>query len=77
MQSRRWLIVVLLWTVLWFTRLIITARRLNKLPYMSTRYIQLSYRFFSLQATLVTVYYVCQYLAVVYFISSGHSSSTY
>jgi hypothetical protein len=24
----------------------------------------------------VTVYYICQYLAVVYFISSGHSSST-
>eukprot|EP01034_Spumella_vulgaris_P028050 gene28050-34847_t len=69
-----YIVLIWVWTVMWFVRLIVTGRRLNKLPYMSTRYIQLSYRFFFLQATLVTVYYVCQYGAVVYFISSGNTA---
>ena len=42
---------------------------------MSTRYIQLSYRFFSLQATLVTLYYVVQYVVVIVFITQGVSGS--
>jgi hypothetical protein len=46
-----------------------TGQKLKKLPYMSTRYIQLSYRFFSLQATLVTLYYLFQYVVVIVFIT--------
>ena len=42
---------------------------------MSTRYIQLSYRFFSLQATLVTLYYVFQYVIVIVFITQGVTTS--
>lgn len=52
-----------------------TGRKLKKLPYMSTRYIQLSYRFFSLQATLVTLYYLFQYVVVIVFITQGVTSS--
>ena len=58
-------------TAWWFIRLFLTGQRLKKLPYMSTRYIQLSYRFFSLQATLVTFYYLFQYAVVIFFISQG------
>jgi hypothetical protein len=42
---------------------------------MSTRYIQLSYRFFSLQATLVTLYYLFQYVIVIVFITRGVTTS--
>ena len=70
-----YIVLVWTWTVMWFIQLFITGRKLNKLPYMSTRYIQLSYRFFFLQATLVTVYYIFQYAAVVYYISSGTSDT--
>lgn len=42
---------------------------------MSTRYIQLSYRFFSLQATLVTLYYLFQYVIVIVFITQGVTTS--
>lgn len=66
-----YLILIWAWTIYWFFQLIRTGRKLKKLPYMSTRYMQLSYRFFVVQATLVTLYYVLQYAAVVYFISVG------
>lgn len=66
-----YLLLIWLWTIVWFVQLYRTGRKLKKLPYMSTRYMQLSYRFFVVQATLVTVYYVLQYAAVVYFISLG------
>jgi hypothetical protein len=42
---------------------------------MSTRYIQLSYRFFTLQATLVTLYYLFQYVVVALFITQGVTTS--
>jgi hypothetical protein len=56
-------------TIWWFVNLFMTGQKLKKLPYMSTRYIQLSYRFFSLQATLVTLYYLFQYVVVIVFIT--------
>jgi hypothetical protein len=65
-----------LWMLIWSIRLYITYRTLKKLPYMSTRYIQLSFRFFSLQATLVTIYYVFQYAFVIYWISLGATSNS-
>lgn len=64
-----YLVCIIFWTIVWFTRLVLTGRMMNRLPYMSTRYMQLSFRFFSLQATLVTIYYLAQYCLVAYFIS--------
>jgi hypothetical protein len=66
-----YLVLIWVWTIYWFIQLYITGKKLKKLPYMSTRYMQLSYRFFAVQATLVTLYYVLQYAAVIYFISLG------
>jgi hypothetical protein len=74
-----YLVCIMFWTVAWFTRLFLTGRMMNRLPYMSTRYMQLSFRFFSLQATLVTFYYIAQYCLVAYFISrdttTGYATS--
>jgi hypothetical protein len=64
------------WAVAWFIRLFNTHRKLKRLPYMTTRYIQLSYRFFLLQATLVTVYYLFQYLFVIYYLSFSSADPT-
>ena len=71
-----YMILLLLWTLIWFVRLFLTSRRLKQLPYMSTRYIQLSFRFLFLQATLVTLYYCFQYASVVYFITTGSQASS-
>jgi hypothetical protein len=65
---------IFLWLFAWFVRLFLTHRKLKRLPYMTTRYIQLSYRFFLLQATLVTVYYVFQYAFVLYWIGASNSN---
>ena len=72
-----YLLLTMLWAIGWGIRLFLTGRALKRIPYMSTRYIQLSYRFFSIQATLVTFYYVFQYAAVLYFISRGTSAEVY
>eukprot|EP01042_Synura_sphagnicola_P004278 gene4278-5412_t len=57
-----------IWTLWWFYSLWYTGRALQRLPYMSTRYLQLSFRFFLLQATLVALFYVFQYFTVIYLI---------
>ena len=72
-----YLLSIWIWTIWWFIRLYYTGVKLKKLPYMSTRYIQLSYRFFTLQATLVTLYYIFQYIIVIFFISQGVNSDNY
>lgn len=61
------------WTIWWFFSLYYTGQALKKLRYMDSRYLQLSFRFFSLQATLVTLYYVAQYFVIIYFILSRSS----
>lgn len=61
--------LLFVWSVLWFMSISWSGKILGQLPYMSTRYLQLSYRFFSMQATLVTLFYVLQYATVVYKIS--------
>jgi len=66
-----YLLLFLGWAMWWLIRLFFTSRHLNRLPYMSTRYLQLSFRFFALQAILVTVYYVTQYALVIYNISNS------
>jgi hypothetical protein len=57
------------WTFTWFTNIYYAYKTLNKLPYMSTRYLQLSHRFFFIQAISVTFYYVFQYLTVIVLLS--------
>lgn len=53
--------LIWLWILWWCTSLYMTAKELSKYPYTLTRYIQLWFRFFTIQATLLTLYYVCQY----------------
>lgn len=62
------LLLLVIWITWWLYSLWSTGRTLQRLPYMSTRYLQLSFRFFTLQATLVALFYVFQYLAVIYLI---------
>lgn len=59
------------WFVFWARFLFKNGSTLQKLPYMSTRYLQLSYRFFFIQASLATLYYFFEYAVVVYFISEN------
>lgn len=56
------------WGLWWFYSIYYTGHVLQKLPYMSTRYLQLSFWFFSIQAVLVSLYYAVQYAVVLYYI---------
>jgi hypothetical protein len=49
--------------------------QLQKLPYMSTRYLQLWFRFFFFQSILSSFYFIAQYGAVIYFIFSNSTPS--
>jgi hypothetical protein len=62
------LVLILIWTIYWLATLMVTGRKLRRLPYMNTRYKQLSYRFFALQAWLLAAYFVFQYAFVMYFL---------
>lgn len=66
-----YLLLLWIWAIYWFISLYQTSQHLKRLPYMNTRYLQLSYRFFLLQASLVTIYYVAQYGSVIYLLSLG------
>lgn len=69
-----YMLLTMLWAIGWFIQLYFTGKKLRKLPYMNTRYLQLSYRFFFVQATLLTIYYVLQYVAVVYYMTEGSNN---
>ena len=60
--------LLIIWSLWWFTSLWSTAIVLRKVPYMTTRYLQLSFRFFALQATFVATYYILEYGVVIYLI---------
>lgn len=62
------LVLMIIWTVYWLVTLVSTGRQLRNLPYMNTRYLQLSYRFFLLQAYLLAAYFVFQYCFIIYFL---------
>lgn len=62
------LLLMSIWVFYWLTTLFLTGRQLNTLPYMNTRYLQLSYRFFLLQAYLLAAYFVFQYCFIIYFL---------
>jgi hypothetical protein len=69
--------VLLLWifVIRWFYLLWLTGRELRQLPYMGTRYLQLSYRFFLLQATLVTLFYMFEYGYILVSIANNATSN--
>lgn len=67
--SMCFLVLFWLWALVWFATIYLSQQKLDSLSYMSTRYLQLSFRFFFMQATLVTIYYILQYAATIYFIS--------
>lgn len=68
-----YLILLWIWAGWWIWTLVHTYKILQRLPYMSTRYLQLSFRFFCLQASLVTFFYLIQYSYVMYFVTSQRS----
>ncbi len=52
-----------------------SGKTLNEVPYMQTRYLQLSFRFFSSQTILVFIYFVVQYsTAVSLFFNTGENA---
>ena len=66
--SIMYLCLLWLWVLIWFYTLFNSRRTLLKLPYMSTRYVQLSFRYVFIQAAFVTIYYFAQYAFVIYLI---------
>ena len=71
--SLSFLSLLIVWGFMWYHTLTRTKRTLQKLPYMSTRYLQLSFQFFSLQASLVAIYYLFQYGVVIFLIFRNSS----
>ncbi len=63
------MVSLIIWTVWGFYCLWSCSAVLRRLPYMNTRYLQLWFRFFFLQASLVALYYVFEYAVVTLFIS--------
>jgi hypothetical protein len=72
--SLSFLSLLIIWSLMWYHTLKKTTRTLQKLPYMSTRYLQLSFRFFSLQASLVAIYYLFEYGVVIFLIMRNSPS---
>jgi hypothetical protein len=62
-------VALAVWSMAWLLSLWRNGKMLETLPYMNTRYLQLSFRFFLLQASLATLYYIFEYAVVIYFIS--------
>lgn len=60
--------LIIFWFIWWLSSLYYTGTTLQQVPYMSTRYLQLSFRFFCLQASFVTTYYFLEYGVVVFLI---------
>ena len=70
--SLAFLVLYWCWALAWFLSLYLNYRRLAKMPYMSTRYRQLLFRFYLLQASLVTTYYVLQYALGAHYIAQDN-----
>jgi hypothetical protein len=63
------------WIVWWFRRVYTSGTTLNEVPYMQTRYLQLSFRFFTSQAVLVFIYYFVQYATTMSLFLTGDDST--
>ena len=66
--SLTFLLLLCVWTIWLFSSLWKSYSAMNKLPYMTTRHLQLSFRYFFLQGILVAAYYIFQYFVVIYLI---------
>ena len=70
-----------IYVYIWFILLYKSTKKLAKLSYMSSRYIQLSYRFYITQVILIIIYYLTQYVIVIYYIlyntHTTHTTDTY
>jgi len=61
-----YLVLFWVWAIWWlYSMYVAVPKQLLKKPYMRTRYLQLSFRFFRWQGSLVFLYYVMQYSAVM------------
>ena len=69
--------LIVFWIIYWGITLIMTSRKLRNLPYMNTRYLQLSFRFFFMQAILLAAYFVFNYLVVVVFLVRGEQTGNF
>ena len=58
------------WIIWWSRRMYCSGNTLNRVPYMQTRYLQLSFRFFTFEALLVLVYYLLQFVTGMTLFSS-------
>ena len=73
--SISYLFLFWIWVMWWLFKMYVTVpRQLCEKPYMKTRYLQLSFRFFRWQGTLVFLYYVIQYSVVMYSMWSKEAS---
>lgn len=69
--------LIVFWVFYWLITLIRTSRKLRNLPYMNTRYLQLSFRFFFMQASLLAAYFVFQYGVVIVFLVRGEQRGNF
>ena len=69
--------LIVFWVIYWIITLILTSRKLRNLPYMNTRYLQLSFRFFFMQASLLAAYFVFGYGVVIVFLVRGEQSGNF
>jgi Wnt-binding factor required for Wnt secretion/Lipase (class 3) len=73
--SIAYIFILWLWTGTWCATLYFSQRTLSRLPYMSTRYLQLSHRYFIVLAVAITFYYMFQYGWILYLIAERQTSS--
>jgi hypothetical protein len=65
-----------LWALIWFGTLYNTYKKLRHMPYISSRYQQLLFRFYMLEMSLVTIYLVAQYGVAAHYIGEFTTIST-
>lgn len=68
------LILYWVWALAWFIRLYLTHRHLRLIPYISSRYQQLLFRFYLLQMSFVAIYTLLQYAFAAYYIGYADKS---
>lgn len=68
---------IAIWTIAWFISLYNTSKVLDKLSYMTTRYVQLSFRYVFLVSSLLILYYLSQILVISYYLFSVNDNSSH
>lgn len=62
------LVTITVWAMCWIYFMRRTYKKLNKISYIKTRYIQLSFRFFLMQATLIVIYFMAVFIICIIYI---------